>query len=91
MNHTCTNCGNVFPIVRQTRSKYAWGVGLRGIYTSNYSRAIDKFPVVVCPRCAHRELDSRLKFFGLLSPKQFKVSICLAAVFVLIMVAWTSF
>ena len=90
MNHTCSKCGNVFPIVRATRSELAWGMGLRGIYTTNYSRAIDEYVVVVCPKCGHRESDEHLKFFGILTPSQFKVAICVSVLIALAVTLMTT-
>jgi len=90
MKHTCTNCGNVFPVVRETRSEKAWGLGLRGIYTTNYARAIDEYVVVVCPKCGQRENDDRLRFFGVFTPPQFKIAICVAVVIALIVVVLTT-
>lgn len=77
MKHTCSNCGNAFAVVRSTRSELAWGLGLRGIYSTNYAKTIDEFPVVVCPKCGHREKDPNLRVFGLFTPSQFKVVVVL--------------
>ena len=53
-------------------------MGIRGIYTTDYGRAIDHFNVVVCPNCAHAESEDRLRVFGLFSPRQFKVVVVTA-------------
>ena len=73
MEHVCSNCHTTFQMTHEHRSPLAWGLGLRGIYTTNYSRAIEHFNIVVCPKCAHAEADARLRVFGLFTPQQFKV------------------
>lgn len=80
MDHVCSKCNNAFEVSRANRSPLAWGLGLRGIYTTNYGRALDHFNIVVCPACKHTELDDRVKVFGLFTPTQFKVVIIVAAV-----------
>jgi len=73
MNHTCKNCDNVFPIVGETRSAKAWGLGIKGIYTTDFATAIDEYEIVICPKCGHREKHDGLKIFGIFTPSQFKV------------------
>lgn len=78
MNHICSNCANEFQIERSTRSPKAWGLGIRGIYTTDYATAIDEYQVVICPKCGHRERDSNLRIFGILDASQFKKVVVLA-------------
>ena len=76
--HKPTNCGAMFPLSRVNLSNLGWGRGVRGIYTTDYGRAIDHYNLVVCPSCGNSEPDARLRVFGIFSPRAFKFVLLLA-------------